>query len=54
MGVDDPHDNPSLAIDPKGYLWVFVSGRARTRPGFIYRSDKPYDIDHFTLVSQRE
>lgn len=26
-GVDDPHDNPSLAIDDKGYVWVFVSGR---------------------------
>ena len=27
--VDDPHDNPSLCIDGQGYLWVFVSGRAK-------------------------
>jgi len=54
QGVDDPHDNPSLCIDPKGYLWVFVAGRARTRPGLVYRSTKPYDIDHFELLLQRE
>jgi hypothetical protein len=33
---------------------VFVSGRARARPGFIYRGTKPYSIDQFELVSQRE
>lgn len=54
QGVDDPHDNPSLCVDPKGYLWVFVSGRARKRPGFIYRSSKPYSIDQFELISERE
>lgn len=54
QGVDDPHDNPSLAIDPKGHIWVFVSGRGRSRPGFIYRSVKPYDIDEFEMVSERE
>ena len=53
-GVDDPHDNASLSLDPEGYLWVFISGRARSRPGFIYRSAKPYDITRFDLVSQRE
>ncbi|MCA9103014.1 MAG: BNR-4 repeat-containing protein [Planctomycetales bacterium] len=52
--VNDPHDNPSLALDPAGHLWVFVSGRGRVRPGFIYRSRRPYDIDAFELVSQRE
>jgi hypothetical protein len=52
--VDDPHDNASLSLDPEGYLWVFISGRARSRPGFIYRSAKPYDITRFDLVSQRE
>jgi hypothetical protein len=53
-GVDDPHDNPSLAIDPKGHLWVFVSGRARIRPGFIYRSVRPYDIGEFEVAAERE
>ncbi|PQO46979.1 BNR-4 repeat-containing protein [Blastopirellula marina] len=53
-GVDDPHDNPSIQIDEKGHLWVFVSGRGRKRPGFIYRSQKPYDIESFQRVAERE
>ncbi len=53
-GVDDPHDNPSLAIDEDGYIWVFVSGRARSRPGFKYRSLTPYSIDAFEQVSEEE
>jgi hypothetical protein len=54
QGVNDPHDNPSLAIDGKGYLWVFVSGRGSKRPGFIYRSAEPYSIDDFKLQWQGE
>ncbi len=46
-GVNDPHDNAALSIDKSGFIWVFVSGRARTRPGLIFRSKKPYDIDEF-------
>ena len=49
-GVNDPHDNPSLAIDGAGHLWVFVSSRAGARPGFIYRSAEPYRIDRFERV----
>lgn len=53
-GVNDPHDNPSLCIDEKGYVWVFVSGRGRVRPGFIYRSLQPYRIDAFERLGERE
>jgi hypothetical protein len=52
--VIDPHDDPSLAIDGDGYLWVFVSGRAKKRPGFKYRSDFPYSIDSFTRITEEE
>jgi len=52
--VDDPHDDPSLLIDSDGYLWVFVSGRAKKRPGFKYRSDRPYSIESFTRVTEEE
>lgn len=52
--VDDPHDNPSVNITPDGHIWVFVSGRARARPGFIYRSVKPYDHSKFELLDTRE
>jgi len=50
-GVDDPHDNASLSIDGDGYLWVFISGRNTTRPGFIIKSQSPYNIDNFTQVT---
>jgi hypothetical protein len=53
-GVDDPHDNSSLTMDRDGYLWVYVAGRARARPGFVYRSVKPYNIDRFELISSDE
>ncbi len=53
-GVDDPHDNPSLMIDNEGYLWVFVSGRGRHRPGCKLKSTQPYSIDSFEQVSEEE
>lgn len=52
--VRDPHDNPSMQIDSDGYLWVFVSGRARTRLGHTYRSMEPYSIDEFELLREAE
>jgi hypothetical protein len=53
-GVNDPHDNASICIDDKGYVWVFVSGRATARPGFKYRSTKPYSTLEFQLIRQDE
>lgn len=53
-GVDDPHDNPSICLDDKGHVWVFVSGRGSRRPGFKYRSAEPYDINRFELMETRE
>ncbi len=53
-GVDDPHDNSSVALDEKGHLWVYVAGRGRTRPGFVYRSVRPFDIDEFDLIYEGE
>ena len=54
MGVNDPHDNPSLLIDPEGYLWVFVSGRGNIRPGYKFRSSHPFTIDHFEQITKEE
>lgn len=51
-GVDDPHDNPALLIDKKGFVWVFVSGRNTARLGFKYRSDKPYSIEAFSEITR--
>ncbi len=53
-GVDDPHDNPSIAIDPQGHLWIFIAGRGRRRPGQIFRSTQPYCTEAFEKISSRE
>ncbi len=53
-GVDDPHDNASLAVDDNGFIWVFISGRGRSRPGFIFRSAEPYSIDKFNPIKEGE
>lgn len=53
-GVDDPHDNASLQIDPSGHIWVFKSGRGTKRPGVIYRSARPFDISRFEKVTENE
>jgi hypothetical protein len=54
MGVSDPQDNASLSIDRRGYIWVFVSGRNRTRPGYVFRSDRPWSIENFSQVLRDE
>jgi hypothetical protein len=54
LTVNDPHDNPAINLDEQGYLWVFVSGRARARPGFKYRSTQPYSIDAFERIEEKE
>jgi len=51
MGVDDPHDDPTIMIDDDGYIWVFVSGRGNRRKGIKLKSEEPYDIAKFTEVS---
>jgi len=53
-GVDDPHDNAAISIDEKGYIWIFVSGRSRTRPGLIFKSENPYDISSFKKIIEGE
>ncbi len=50
LGVNDPHDNASLSIDGSGYIWIFISGRGRTRSGLIFKSNKPFIIDYFEKV----
>lgn len=49
-GTGDAHDNPVMAIDDAGYIWVFASAHGTSRPAYIYKSDAPYSIDGFTEV----
>ena len=54
QGVNDPHDNPAMAMDDQGYIWVFVSGRASARPGWKFRSSRPYSVAEFEFIRQDE
>jgi hypothetical protein len=53
-GVDDPQDNATISIDSTGYIYVFISGMGRTRPGYIFKSSLPYSIDRFNLLLEGE
>jgi hypothetical protein len=54
MGVREPYDNASISIGPGGFIWVFVSGWGRSRPGLIFRSSKPYSIESFDEIKKCE
>jgi hypothetical protein len=54
LGVNDPHDNPSIMIDDEGFILVFVSGRGQRRPGFKYKSEKPLNIDAFNKLPKKK
>ena len=48
--TEDAHDNPTLSIDAAGYLYVFSSAHGTSRPSYIHRSKKPYDITAWELL----
>jgi len=46
-GTADAHDNPVIAIDDSGYVWVFASAHGTSRPAYIFKSKEPYNVDDF-------
>jgi hypothetical protein len=52
-GTADAHHNPTLCLDPDGFVWIFMSSHGKT-DGFIYRSRAPYSIDAFDRIEQHE
>ena len=48
--TDDAHDNPVISVDAQGYIWIFSTSHGTSRPSYIHKSKKPYDIDEFELV----
>ncbi len=46
----DAHDNPVISIDSQGFIWIFSSSHGTSRPSYISRSIKPYNIDEFELL----
>ena len=49
-GTADAHDNPVLAIDEAGYIWIFSTSHGRSRPSYIHRSTRPYSVQAFEWV----
>lgn len=50
--TEDAHDNPTLSIDADGYLYVFSSAHGVSRPSYIHRSRRPYDIRDWELIEK--
>ncbi|MCO6044259.1 BNR repeat-containing protein [Aeoliella sp. ICT_H6.2] len=48
--TSDAHDNPTICIDNDGYIFIFSSAHGTSRPSYIHRSMRPYDISEFDHV----
>jgi peptidyl-dipeptidase Dcp len=46
-GTSDAHDNPVIALDDDGRIWIFSTSHGRGRPSFVHRSSRPFDVDAF-------
>ncbi|MGI5831632.1 MAG: BNR-4 repeat-containing protein [Thermoguttaceae bacterium] len=49
-GTEDAHDNPVISLDREGRILVFSTSHGVSRPSWIYRSVRPYDIEEFELM----
>ncbi|RMG29191.1 MAG: hypothetical protein D6730_04340 [Bacteroidetes bacterium] len=47
----DAHDNPVMSIDREGYIWVFSTSHGTSRPSFIHKSTKPYQLSAFERIA---
>ncbi len=48
--TNDAHDNPTLLVDEAGRLWIFSASHGTSRPSYIHRSVRPYDITEFERI----
>ena len=49
--TSDAHDNPVTSIDDQGYIFIFSTSHGTSRPSYIHKSKKPYNIDGFELIN---
>lgn len=50
----DAHDNPVISLDDQGYVWIFSTSHGISRPSYIHKSKKPFDISGFETVRATE
>lgn len=48
--TSDAHDNPVISVDDQGTIWIFSTSHGTSRPSYIHKSRKPYDVNAFDLV----
>jgi hypothetical protein len=41
--TDDAHDNPVIAVDGEGHIWLFSTSHGLSRPSCILKSKRPHD-----------
>ncbi|UCD52241.1 MAG: BNR-4 repeat-containing protein [Phycisphaerales bacterium] len=46
----DAHDNPVIAVDDEGLIWIFSTSHGTSRPSYIHHSVRPYDVNEFIQV----
>jgi hypothetical protein len=49
----DAHDNPVIALDDAGHIWIFSSSHGMGRPSYLWVSKKPSDITDFEQVETK-
>jgi hypothetical protein len=49
--TSDAHDNPVISVDDKGYIWIFSTSHGTSRPSYVHKSTKPYDVNEFELIN---
>ncbi len=47
----DAHDNPVITLDEDGYIWIFSTSHGISRPSYVHKSKKPYNIRSFEPVN---
>ena len=48
--TSDAHDNPVISVDDEGYIWIFSTSHGRSRPSFVHRSVRPFEISEFERI----
>jgi len=48
--TSDAHDNPVMSMDKAGHIWIFSSSHGTSRPSYLWKSVKPYEVDEFQNV----
>ncbi len=49
--TSDAHDNPVISVDDNGYIWIFSTSHGTSRPSYVHRSKRSYDISEFELIN---